>query len=60
MTEEWKIQQDRKNPKYYNIVSNTSNWFIAEQITYNHAMTIVTHFNNYGAVKLDKNGAVNK
>lgn len=58
MTEQWKLQQDRKNPRYYNIVSNKSRWFIAEQLAYNHAMTIITHFNNYGAVKLDKNGEV--
>ena len=56
MKEEWKIQKDRRNGSFYNIVSNRSNWFIAEQLTYNHAMTIVTLFNMYGPVKLDADG----
>lgn len=58
MKEIWKIQKSGRNPRLYHIVSNRSNWFIAEEITYNNAMTIITHFNNLGRVKLDENGDV--
>ncbi len=53
MHEQWSI---KKIGNTFNIVSNQSKWFIAEDVLYNNAMTIITHFNNNGRVKIDKNG----
>ena len=55
--EVWSIRKDSKG-SFCKIVSNRSNWFIAADLLYNHAMTIVTHFNNYGPVKLNNEGEV--
>ncbi len=56
MTEEWSMRKDNRIKGLYNIISNRSNWFIAEQLTYNNAMTIITHFNNLGHIKIDADG----
>ena len=59
MKEVWSIKKI-PNSNFFGIVSNRSNWYIAEDLLYNDAMTIITHFNNHGRVKLDKNGDAEK
>lgn len=58
MKEVWSIQRKVKTTNFYNIVSNRSSWTIATDLLYNHAMTIITHFNKYGACKLTQKGDV--
>ena len=57
MKEIWSI---KKNPhdSFYSIVSNRSDWHIAEELLYNNALTIITHFNEHGPVKISKHGEV--